>query len=112
MQYALTFLEHSDREFADGDNLQGSEKLWGAASQAVIAIAKKRGWNHGKYGAREHAVARLSEEDGASGLREEFFAARQFHANFYYDFMEDNDLREGRSMVYRFVRRIVDMVEE
>ena len=30
VQTALAFLDHSDREFVDGDALEGSEKLWGA----------------------------------------------------------------------------------
>jgi hypothetical protein len=35
VQTALAFLDHSDREFVDGDALQGSEKLWGAAYFSV-----------------------------------------------------------------------------
>ena len=39
-QTARDFLAASDREFAAGDHLQGSEKLYGAATQAVIAICQ------------------------------------------------------------------------
>ena len=92
---ALRFLEHSDREFAAGDSLQGSEKIWGAVSHAVMAVAMQRGWDFGKYSARKAAVNRLAAEYGEPNLREEFFAAQQFHANFYHDFMEDDDFDWG-----------------
>ena len=36
---ARSFLEAAEREFAAGDALQGSEKLWGAAAHAVLARA-------------------------------------------------------------------------
>ena len=39
-QTAREFLAASDREFAAGDHLQGSEKLHGAATQAIIAICQ------------------------------------------------------------------------
>ena len=45
-QTARDFLAVSDREFAAGDHLQGSEKLYGAATQAVIAICQQRGWRY------------------------------------------------------------------
>ena len=109
---ALQFLEHSDREFAAGELLQGSEKMWGAASHAVMAIAMQRGWDFGKYAARKAAVERLAAEYGEPNLREEFFVARQFHANFYHDFMEDDDFDWGRPVVHRFVRRLVSLVEQ
>ena len=44
-QTAREFLEASDREFAAGDILQGSERLWGAFSHAMTAISQDRGWD-------------------------------------------------------------------
>jgi hypothetical protein len=38
---AEDFLAASDREFAAGDVLQASEKLWGAAAHAITAVAKE-----------------------------------------------------------------------
>ena len=109
---ALQFLEHSDREFAAGDSMQGSEKLWGAASHAVTAIAMQRGWRFGKYGHRAAAVDRLGEEFNDLSLPLAYAVARKFHANFYFDFMEDEEAAHDRPMVHDFVRRIVAMEEE
>ncbi len=109
---ALEFLEHSDRELAGGDVLQGSEKLWGAASHALMAVAIQRGWDFGKHSALKVAADRLANELGDSNLLGEFLAAQQFHANFYHDFMEDDDVARGRPVVHRFVHRLVELVEE
>ena len=107
VRIALEFLEHSDREFEAGDELQGSEKLWGAASHAVTAIAMKRNWRHGKYNARAAAVSRLAQEYDDPLLTASFSVAQKFHANFYRDFMENEEIAQDRPMVDTFVRRIV-----
>ena len=54
----------------------------------------------------------LSEEYHDSSLSLGYAVARKFHANFYYDFMEDDELVHDRPMVQDFVRRIVGMVGE
>ena len=40
-EQALVFLKRSEEEFAKNDIVQGSEKLWGAAKQAVLVIASQ-----------------------------------------------------------------------
>ncbi len=110
VQTALQFLEHSDREFAADDVLQGSEKLWGAASHAITAVAKQRGWPFSKYQARVRAVDRLAEETGDDFLPGGLIAARQFHSNFYHDWMEDVDIEHDRPLVHDFVRRLLNLV--
>jgi hypothetical protein len=103
----LDFLAHSDEQFAAGDNLQGSEKLWGAASHAVTALAKERGWPFDKHRARYAAINRLADELNEPVLSSNFLIARHFHDNFYRDFMEDDDIGEARPKVYALVHRIV-----
>ncbi len=109
---ALEFLEHSEREFANGDELQGSEKLWGAASHSVMAVAKQRGWRFSKHNAKVAAVNRLAEEFEEPLLVSDFLLAEQFHANFYHDFMEADVVARGRPIVERFVRRMLALVED
>ena len=90
------FLEQADAEFAAGDNLQGSEKMWGAAAHAVMALAQQRGWQFGSHRALKIAADRLAEEYGDPAISDGFLAAQQFHANACHDFMEADDLRRGR----------------
>ena len=117
VQKAQEFLAVSDAEFAKGDDMQASEKLWGAAAHAVMAVAQQRGWTYGKHYALKVAVRRLAHECAADGdplsgaLVSEFTTAESFHANFYHDFMEDFQIETGRPIVRRFVNRVLGMVE-
>ena len=88
LETALVFLEESQREFLAGDTLQGSEKLWGAVSYAVMPIALQRGWGCGSHYLLKSAIKRLSEERDDRSLRLAFGLAEKFHANFYHGFMQ------------------------
>ena len=109
---ALEFLEHSDEEFARGDEKQGSEKLWGAAAHSVMAVAMQRGWRYSKHNAKVAAVNRLAEEYGEPTLVSNFFAAEQFHSNFYHEHMEDDVIERGRPIIAQFVHRILEILEQ
>ena len=111
VQIARSFLENAGREFDAGDQLQGSEKLWGAATHAVTALAKQRGWRFGKSNARSRAVEWLAEEENDPSWSSGYLAAEQFHANFYHDFMEDYTIDRARPIVGEFVRRVLAKVE-
>ena len=109
-QHALTardFLEAADREFAIGGRLQASEKLWGAASQAVIALAQQRGWPHDSHGAMKDAVTRLAREYDDPGIQAGYAVAEKLHANFYHGFMEDYQLIVDAALVRRFVEQVL-----
>ena len=108
-QTALDFIEAADREFAMGDRLQGSEKLWGAASQAVIAIARRYGWSYGSHKALRDAVRRLAEEHDDHTLLMGFSVAEKLHANFYHGFMEDDQLLTDSAAIRRFVNQVLNL---
>ena len=109
IQTATDFLDAADREFDAGDILQGSEKLWGAASHALIAVAQKRGWQYHKHGHLKEAARRLYRETSLEILRGGFLTSEQFHANFYHDFMEDDVIAEARAQVRDFVIKLMDL---
>ena len=104
-------MEQSAQEFDAGDDLQGSEKLWGAATQAGKAIARQRGWRHGKSFHRAAAVDSLSEELNEPQLKLGYSLAEKFHANFYNDFMEDYVITRDRPLLHNFVQRMVAIAE-
>ena len=105
VQAAMDFLEASDREFDAGDDRQGSEKLWGAATQSVIALAQERGWEYGSHRAMKTAAERLTLESNDPLIRLGFSIAEKFHRNFYHNFMEDFELESDRPVVHDFVER-------
>ncbi len=111
-QTSRDFLIVSDAEFASGDLVQGSEKLWGAAAHAVMAVAQQRGWPHRSHRSLKSAVIRIAEERGnGDAILAGFLAAEKFHRNFYHDDMEDYERDADRPVVHRFVERMLAMAE-
>ena len=109
---ALKFLAQSETEFAAGDTRQGSEKLYGAASHAVIAAAKQRGWRYRSHRDNKNATTRLATELNDDLLLAGFLAAEKFHINFHHGGMEDYEIAQDRPVVRRYVHRMVDLINE
>jgi hypothetical protein len=110
-QTARDFLTASDREFAAGDHLQGSEKLYGAATQVVIALCQQRGWRYQSHRAMKNAIADLAREFADPTIIGGFSAAERFHANFFHDNMEDYDMETERPAVHHFVDRMLALLD-
>ena len=106
IQTAQYFLDAADRKFAAGDVLPGSEKRWGAAAHAVMAVAQHRSWPFGDHRSLSVNVERLAREGGDASLNSGFSVAEKFHANFYHQFMQDFELERGRPIVRDFVTRM------
>ena len=104
---AREFLEASDREFEVGDELQGSEKLWGAATHALRAAMLSEGRTGGKHHELREAAQRLADERNDPAIQSGFAIAEKFHANFYHGFMEDYQIESDRPIVHDFVDRIL-----
>ena len=94
IETAKQFLADSDREFLDGDELQASEKLWGAASHAVMAIAEQRGLSYGSH--REMKIL-------AQALADEY------DDPFLHGFMEDFQIQGDRPVVHEFTSRVLEL---
>ena len=107
-QASLQFLRDANDEFAAGDALQGSEKLWGAASHAVKAVGHQRGWEVGSHRDMKNAVIRLAGERDDLSLRASFGVAEKFHANFYSGFMEEYEFGPDGEIVRDFVHRMLN----
>ena len=110
-QTAREFLVASDREFAGGDHLQGSEKLYGAATQAIIAICQQRGWCYKSHRAMQQAVADLAREYSDPTLLNGYLAANKFHENFFHDNMEDYEVEANRPGVHHFVAQMLALLD-
>ena len=115
-QTAQEFLAASDREFAVGDTLQASEKLWGAAAHAIMAVAQQRGLEHGTHRTLINSARQITEEQDdellRSALQAGILAARHFHSNFYNRTMEPEDIEYDRPLVHRFVALMLTLLEQ
>lgn len=108
---ARDFLAASDREFDAGDYRQGSEKLYGAATQAVSAVCRQRGWAYDNRRAMKLAVAEIAREQGELLIVGGFSAAENFHRNFIQDYMEDYERDAECPAVRHFVNLLLALVD-
>jgi hypothetical protein len=119
VQTAREFLEAADGEFAAGDVLQGSEKMWGAAashavmaaSHAVMALAEQHGLPCDSNRALNMAVKWLAEKYGDPTLSGRFVAAEIFRGNSRYDFMEDFQIDNSRELAQDFIERVLALLD-
>ena len=107
---ALAFLEDAEREFAAGDVRQASEKLWGAATDAITAVALERGWNHASHRDMKNAVQRLAVEQDDPLLHAQFAAVEKFHINFFHDALEDHEIEADKPIARAFVHRTLALL--
>ena len=106
-QTALDFLEKADRHYADGDQIQASEKLWGAAAQAIMAVCLDRGWPHTSHPAMKRAAERLAAEHNDQLIASDFGVAEKYHRDFYHLFMEDWEWTQDRPKIRELVARLL-----
>ena len=106
-QAAEAFLEDAAREFEAGDELQGSEKMWGAASHAIMAVTMQRGQPCGTHRLMINAAREVADELDDVWLQAGISVAQGFRANFYHGFMEAEDLKPNAEIVRGFVGRML-----
>ena len=106
-QTALDFLEKADRHFAEGDQLQASEKLWGAAAHVIIGISIERGWPHTSHPAMKRAAEQLAEDHNDPNISDRFANAESYHRDFYHRYMTVEEWREGRPLIHDLVARVL-----
>ena len=110
-QTARAFLDEADREFAAGDALQASEKMWGAASHAIMAVAMQRGQDCGTHRKMVNVAWEIATEQDDDALRAGISTAEKFHANFYHGFMEPEEMERNAEVVRRYVVRMLALAE-
>ena len=108
---ALDLLDQAEREFAAGDTVQASAKLWGAATHAVVAVATERGWRCDNDRDLKTAVLRLADENDDMLLQSGFITAQKFHINMYYDLLHDFELELDPPIVHDFVNRTLSLLQ-
>ena len=110
IQTAHEFLDKSDQYFSEGDELQGSKKMWAAAAHAAMALSQQRDWNYGDHRSLRVAVRRIAEEQDDPLLEAAFSIAEKFHTNVHHDFMQDYQFDRARPAVHHFVQRIQTLI--
>lgn len=109
---ARKFLADSDREFAAGERQQASEKLYGAANEALTAVAVRRGWKHRTHRDMKLASHQLAQEYNEPFLATGFVTAEKFRDNSIYDDMEEYEIAVDRPAARGYVNRLLELLED
>ncbi|MXY45902.1 MAG: hypothetical protein F4Y44_02740 [Chloroflexi bacterium] len=109
---ALKFIAQSEAEFGTGDDRQGAEKLYGAATQAIIAASKQRGWGYRSHRDNKNAATRLAAQYNDILLSAGLLGAERFHIHFHHGDMENWEIEESRPIIHGYVLHLVDLIHE
>ena len=100
-------IDQADNYLRLRNNIQASEKGWGAAAQALKAIAEERGWNHGSHTLIVDVVQQVADEEGRPDLVAKFGLAQALHTNFYEDWL----LSDTVSIYLKDVKKLLPELE-
>ncbi len=101
-----TLFDQARLELETGDLLQASEKYWGAAAQAMKAVAQSRGWDHNSHAHFYRIVRNLIDETGDAELFDLFNAANLLHSNFYENWMQSHEILQLADQVDQLIQRL------
>ena len=109
-QMSRRFIEHARMYLAQGDRIQASEKVWGAAAHALKAIGEQRGWDHSGH----VNVLNIGEHLGREFDRETLFLrylsqAESMHINFYENRRYENVIERALLDIEMFVNELDDI---
>ncbi len=93
-----------------GDYPQASEKLWGAATQIVKAIAMKRGKALRSHEALFKFVEVLANELRDNSIISLFSIASALHQNFYEDWLPPKTVIKDAEDVKKFIKKLTPLV--
>lgn len=82
------YLRDGKELLKEGDHVQASEKLWGAAASTVKMVAAKRGLKLEEHGGLWVFINLLAKESGDKDFNRFFGEANALHRNFYENEME------------------------
>ena len=103
------FVEHAREELEKGNNLQASEKIWGAAAHAVKAIAVQRGWRHGRHDFLFDIAGQVGKEFNRPDLLMPLGMAEALHVNFYENTRDEDFIQAAIDAIEQFVTDLEEL---
>lgn len=96
-------LEHAARMIRQGDRLQASEKIWGAAAHRLKEIAVERGWPYDTHADGTVIARHIAQQTDTRDIAIRFGFAVETHQNFYEDRMSLEELTERLGEISRLL---------
>jgi len=104
------YLKDAEAALARKDFLQASEKRWGAAAQAVKAVAAKKGVAIRSHERLWDFVEKLDQDYPEWRLAQVFSFASALHTNFYEGWMPPGVVERNASAVRELIGRLVSLL--
>ena len=103
-QVSRIFLDHAGVYLGQGDRIQASEKVWGAAAHALEAIGEQRGWIHNNHSHIFDIGGQLGREFGQEPRFLDYLSqAQAMHQNFYDNIRDVPAIQRALFAVAEFV---------
>ena len=99
-------LDHARRMLRDGDRLQASEKIWGAASHGLKVVADSRDWPYTVHSDGRVIAEHLGELTGSTDIPWLFSRMEGLHRNFYRDSFSLQEIAKRLPEADQFLRLI------
>lgn len=104
------YLREGEELLEEGDYVQASEKAWGAASQAVKAVAAKRGSELRSHEEIHKEIIKLARETGDDEIRSLWQSAISLHQNFYENWLPPEMVKWNIDDVKKLVEKLKDLM--
>ena len=105
------YLKEAEEFLNKGDHTQASEKVWGAASQIVKALAAKRGKALRSHRELHVFVSEIRRELKDPEISTLWLSANSLHQNFYENWLPEETVKDGMENVRKFVKRIKELIK-
>ncbi len=99
-------LDHARRMLRDGDRLQASEKIWGAASHGLKVVADSRDWPYTLHADGRVIAAHLGKLTNNRNIPLLFSHMEGLHRNFYSDSFSLQEIEDRLPYADEFLRLI------
>ena len=83
--HSRRMLDHAAEMLRQGDRLQASEKIWGAAAHRLKEIAAERQWPNDSHADGASIATYIRRQTGDRRISDRFHIASDAHQNFYED---------------------------
>ncbi|MCY4617990.1 MAG: PaREP1 family protein [Chloroflexi bacterium] len=106
--HSQRMLDHAAEMIEQGDRLQASEKIWGAAAHRVKQIAAERNWPNTSHTDGWSIIQYLRRQTGNRRIVDLFGSANDAHQNFY----EDRMLLDGLTDKLEGTRELLALLDD
>ena len=106
--HSRRMLDHAAAMLAQGDRLQASEKIWGAAAHRLKEIAAERQWPNDSHVDGASIANYIRRQTGDRRISDRFHIASDAHQNFY----EDRYSLEHLADMLEAVTELLDLLDE